>query len=66
MALYPQPWRDMMVAAVTACQQHGVPFDPQPTLLERYESGRKVWGAYDEYPAPLVPKSRASSAPVAG
>jgi penicillin-binding protein 2 len=46
-------------------RKHGVPFDPQPTLLERYESGRKMWGTYDQYPAPLVPQPRqAAPAPV--
>ena len=43
-------------------RKHGVPFDPQPTLLERYESGRKPWSTYDEYPAPLVPLSRSDTA----
>ncbi len=42
-------------------RKHGVPFDPQPTLLERYESGRKPWGTYDVYPAPLVPLNRSST-----
>jgi penicillin-binding protein 2 len=42
-------------------RKHGVPFDPQPTLLERYESGRKAWGTYDQYPAPLVPLDRAGN-----
>lgn len=39
-------------------RKHGVPFDPQPTLIERYESGRTMWGTTDEYPSPLVPKPR--------
>ena len=46
-------------------RKHGVPFDPQPTLLERYETGRKVWGTYDEFPAPLVPQPREGGVAVA-
>jgi penicillin-binding protein 2 len=42
-------------------RKHGVPFDPQPTLLERYESQRKLWGTHDQYPAPLVPMQRDGS-----
>lgn len=34
-------------------RKHGRPQDPQPTLIERYESGRK--SGYDSYPAPLLP-----------
>ncbi|MEX2582129.1 MAG: penicillin-binding protein 2 [Gemmatimonadota bacterium] len=45
-------------------RKHGVPFDPQPTLIERYESGYTMWGQYDEFPAPLLPQSReVASAP---
>jgi penicillin-binding protein 2 len=36
-------------------RKHGYPFDPQPTLIERWESQRQPWGVVDEYPAPLVP-----------
>lgn len=36
-------------------RKHGVPFDPQPTLLERLESGRTMWNRYDQFPAPLTP-----------
>jgi penicillin-binding protein 2 len=43
-------------------RKHGVPFDPQPTLLERYESGRTMWSTYDEFPAPLVPLPRETEA----
>jgi penicillin-binding protein 2 len=43
-------------------RKHGVPFDPQPTLLERYESNRKPWGTFDSYPAPLVPLPRGATA----
>jgi penicillin-binding protein 2 len=39
-------------------RKHGVPLDPQPTLLERYESQRTLWGRHDQYPAPLVPQPR--------
>ncbi len=48
-------------------RKHGVPFDPQPTLLERYESNRTPWGTYDKYPAPLVPLPReATTAQISG
>lgn len=47
-------------------RKHGVPFDPQPTLLERYESQRKMWGTYDSYPAPLVPIGGEATAWAAG
>lgn len=36
-------------------RKHGTVFDPQPTLIERYESGRMPWGRTDEYPQPLTP-----------
>ncbi len=42
-------------------RKHGVPFDPQPTLAERFELGTA--SGYDKYPAPLIPMPR--SAPVA-
>ncbi|MQA92024.1 MAG: penicillin-binding protein 2 [Gemmatimonas sp.] len=42
-------------------RKHGAPFDPQPTLIERYESGRKA--GYDEFPAPLIPKPREEPVP---
>lgn len=41
-------------------RKHGVPFHPQGTLLERYETGRKLWGTYDQYPAPLIPPGAAT------
>jgi penicillin-binding protein 2 len=47
-------------------RKHGVPLDPQPTLLERYESGRMSYGSYDSYPAPLVPMARAEAPPSSG
>jgi len=39
-------------------RKHGLPLDPQPTLLERYETQRKMWGTHDEYPSPLIPQER--------
>ncbi|HUE96296.1 MAG TPA: penicillin-binding protein 2 [Longimicrobiaceae bacterium] len=45
--------------------KHGIPVDLQPTLLERYMSGRTLWGTYDQFPAPLVPKSREVATPPA-
>jgi penicillin-binding protein 2 len=46
-------------------RKHGIPVDLQPTLLERYESQRKMWGSFDQYPAPLIPLQRESPAPAA-
>ena len=40
-------------------RKHGIPVDMQPTLIERYESGRSPPGGYDSYPAPLIPQQRA-------
>ncbi len=34
-------------------RKHGMPVDPQPTYIERLESGRVA--GYDTYPAPLYP-----------
>lgn len=44
-------------------RKHGVPFDPQPTLIERMESGRapRTNNGLDQYPAPLVPLARNAS-----
>lgn len=36
-------------------RKHGIPVDPQPTIIERWESGRKAWGVSDAWPAPLHP-----------
>ena len=44
-------------------RKHGLPVDPQPTLIERYESARRMWSTYDEYPAPLRPAARTTPAP---
>ncbi|HEV2148842.1 MAG TPA: penicillin-binding protein 2 [Longimicrobiaceae bacterium] len=41
-------------------RKYGHPFDPRPTLVERWSSGRKPWGAMDRYPAPLVPGTAVS------
>lgn len=41
-------------------RKHGLPFDAQPTLIERWESRRATWGELDEYPAPLVPGAPAT------
>jgi len=46
-------------------RKHGVPVDLQPTLLERYESQRKMWGTFDQYPAPLMPLDRGAVPAVA-
>jgi penicillin-binding protein 2 len=48
-------------------RKHNVPFDPAPTLIERYESGRTMWSTYDQYPAPLhpAPRQRPASPPAA-
>jgi penicillin-binding protein 2 len=46
-------------------RKHGVPVDLQPTLLERYESQRKMWGSFDQYPAPLMPLDRGAVPAVA-
>ena len=45
-------------------RKHGTPFDPQPTLIERMESGRapRTNNGLDQYPAPLVPLERNASA----
>lgn len=40
-------------------RKHGLPVDPQPTLIERWESGRTPWSQYDQYPAPTTPAPRA-------
>jgi penicillin-binding protein 2 len=42
---------------------HNLPFDPQPTLAERYEMGTAF--GYDKYPAPLVPRPRDAPLPPA-
>jgi penicillin-binding protein 2 len=39
-------------------RKHGLPLDPEPILLERYQSQRKAWGTFDEYPAPITPAPR--------
>lgn len=36
-------------------RKHGMPVDPQPTIIERWESGRLEWGISDSWPAPLHP-----------
>lgn len=36
-------------------RKYNLPFDPEPILLERYESQRKEWGSYDQYPAQITP-----------
>jgi hypothetical protein len=43
-------------------RKHGIPVDPQPTLIERFESGRKPWGVTDTYPASLIPLPRGAVA----
>jgi penicillin-binding protein 2 len=52
-------------------RKHGHPFDPQPTLIERWETRRRTWGVADTYPAPLVPGrptegTRVATAPQGG
>jgi penicillin-binding protein 2 len=42
-------------------RKHGHPFDPQPTLLERWETRRKMWGQTDTYEAGLVPMPRGTA-----
>jgi len=44
-------------------RKHGIPFDPQPTLAERFELGTA--SGYDKYPAPLVPMPRTTPIPTA-
>lgn len=39
-------------------KKYGYPFDPEPTLIERYRTGRTPWGTFDEYPAPVTPAPR--------
>jgi penicillin-binding protein 2 len=39
-------------------RKYGHPFDPQPTLLERWETRRKPWGRTDSYEALLTPIAR--------
>ena len=46
-------------------KKHGLPFDAQPTLIERWESQRQTWGILDEYPAPLVPLNASAQPRVA-
>ncbi len=46
-------------------KKHGFPFDPQPTLIERWQSQRLSWSQYDTYPAPVTPMGR-GAAPAAG
>jgi penicillin-binding protein 2 len=36
-------------------RKHGIPVDPQPTIIERWESQRRPWGISDSWPAPLHP-----------
>lgn len=42
-------------------KKHGLPFDPRPTLIERWNSQRMPWGRYDTYPAPITPQARSSA-----
>lgn len=48
-------------------RKHGIPVDPQPTLLERMQSGRspRTSDGLDRYPAPLVPLPRSGAAQTA-
>ena len=41
-------------------RKYGLPFDAQPTLIERFEDQRMTWGELDKYPAPLVPATSTS------
>lgn len=43
-------------------KKHKLPFDPRPTLIERWQSQRMTWSQYDTYPAPLTPLPRGASA----
>ncbi|HEX2188038.1 MAG TPA: penicillin-binding protein 2 [Longimicrobiaceae bacterium] len=43
-------------------KKHGLPFDPRPTLIERWQAQRLPWSRFDEYPAPITPISRATAA----
>jgi penicillin-binding protein 2 len=36
-------------------RKHGISVDPQPTIIERWESQRLPWGISDSWPAPLHP-----------
>jgi penicillin-binding protein 2 len=44
---------------------HNLPFDAQPTLIERWETQRKPWGQTDTYPALLTPASAGGAQTVA-
>lgn len=48
-------------------RKHGMPVDPQPTIIERWESQRLPWGVGDSWPAPLhpAPRTQASTPPPA-
>lgn len=49
-------------------RKHGIPVDPQPTLLERMQSGRtpRTTDGLDAYPAPLIPLPQAAASPTPG
>jgi penicillin-binding protein 2 len=42
-------------------KKHGLPFDPRPTLIERWQSQRMQWSQYDQYPAPITPMQRTAT-----
>jgi penicillin-binding protein 2 len=43
-------------------KKHELPFDPKPTLIERWLSQRVPYGTYDTYPAPITPIPRSVAA----
>ncbi|HEV2147028.1 MAG TPA: penicillin-binding protein 2 [Longimicrobiaceae bacterium] len=42
-------------------KKHGLPFDPKPTLIERWQSQRMRWSQFDVYPAPITPIPRSTA-----